>query len=274
MKIKNQQGYSDIYEVIVLTVFIAVLFIVGTFVWQQIEYARKVDKVVHDILVTVQEGAKELVADEDSEWQTYTNNKYSYAISYKDTWSVTDADKYESINYKVFKMSHHNASYGGFTVAVLGNSSNLSLDDFLANLHDASSGPAEKFITSDNISINGVQGVRGVVTGSGSFKADITYIPNGDYIYEIRYGLNDPSGELDLEKEKLEFEKILQTFKFIDPAVGIPFGMGSGCINNLDCSCPNPDGGGYLPGICCVGDWLKYDTRCSDIEHMTCARCE
>src|SRR3989344_327647 len=210
IKPKQDQDQRGFYLLLVAIVFTAVIFMAGVFVWQERKSADQTSDAGRQTL----EPPSEVIVDM-SNWQTYENKEFAYAIKYRQEWAGTSQTKYNYVDWQVFKLPHHNESSGGFSVGVMDNQSGLSLADFLDDLHDGGP-PSEIFISSEKLTVNDLDGMGGEVVGPGALISAVTYFASGDYVYELRYNLSNSTPSIDIAQERKEFEQILTTFRLSD----------------------------------------------------------
>lgn len=155
------------------------------------------------------------ISDEpkEEEWQTYTSEEYKYTVEYPLDWKYKDVTEENVIHFSKTECSIESC---GFTIAVI-DSEGDNLNEYLAKVYLTDKPEGWVFHESTDIEINGAEAIRGIATGPGSYKYNITYFEQDDYIYQFKYALQDMKGNTDEFKNELKLiEQVLFSFQFLD----------------------------------------------------------
>jgi len=230
---KNKKGFSDVITVTLIGGIIGSLFILGVFVWKEVEkynYLHTINNKIIQIINT----KDDKVIEEDKGvgiWQTYTNKELGFTVKYPQYYSISESDKgvyletiYEkpkdveifmgggaSVNISFATDENNSGPY--FTDSFI--EENPSLKDFSyytwakkGFLEDSEAYKILAFFGKETININGnVFTVFNLASGMDSVKEY--------FLFKDGVLINITDNRLGGSTQELN-EKIISTFKFLE----------------------------------------------------------
>lgn len=208
---KNKKGFSDVIAMTIIGGILGSLFILGVFVWKEIEIVNTLNQVKQVFNKVVDVEKEEIIDNKESEWLTYNNASYGFSFEYPSDWRViTDSgNNYDKSIISIINPNMDTSNFYDFSVY-----SYLSVIDLPENTSGAFT--IDEFVDNNpsmtkigNIDLDGIKATDAIWGGNSS--SYIILAKNGQRIYMLEF-----DNVFDANKLSDTKKKILSTFKFLD----------------------------------------------------------
>jgi len=207
----------------VVVAFVVVILVITGALWYSFsgtnDNTNNTNKVMNEntnVTVNTNTTTNTNSAVDTSDWETYTNEMYSYSFKYPNNWDVVElsdpkagialkSSEYQPINSGSVEYS------GEIYVSSLSNPENLSAQELFETYSDSSRFWFEKYSNDDEI-MNGkaVTYFRSFTEDGQEYSQGLILVPSEDKIISVNYYFVED----DIRRE--EFENIASTVVFID----------------------------------------------------------
>jgi|GEM_PF-5592039 len=206
---KNKQGFSDLIVMTIIGGILGSLFILGVFVWKEVELFKTVNYVTLNP-TKISDSGKDLDnKEEDNGWLTYNNKEHGISFQYPSSWSLIE--KEEEYHLVTVKSPDDSSAYEYY--------SDLIRIDFYPSVLDmplnkSKFSTIDEMITGDNILTKedniDIDGISGKAFFEGGYVGGLHVIIERAYgFYDFYFSLPNKTVE---QQDLINTIKLTNTF--------------------------------------------------------------